>query len=98
MTSQDYVIILLPVLNCPFTFYYSAINKRHICFSRLLNAVTVSQLGLDYTSHTPIVAIGVNFYKARLEPPPPGPPLFKLIGFRASEPPPPLFCHMQRLL
>ena len=39
-------------------------------------------------------SIGVNFYKAaRLEPPS---PLFKLLGFRASEPP--NFCHMQRLL
>jgi len=39
------------------------------------------------------VLIGVNFYKAaRLEPP----PLFKLLGFRASEPP--IFCHMHRPL
>ena len=31
----------------------SAVNNRHVCLSRLLNAVTVSQL--DYTSHIPIV-------------------------------------------
>jgi len=32
----------------------SAVNKRHVCLNRLLNAVTVSQLA--YTSHIPIVA------------------------------------------
>ena len=37
------------------------------------------------------MTIGVNFYKAaRLEPPP---PLFKLLGFRASEPPPTFLSH-----
>jgi len=39
------------------------------------------------------IPTGVNFYKAaRLDP-----PLFKLLGFQASEPPP-IFCHMQRIL
>ena len=32
MTSQDYVIILLPVLNCPFTFY--SVGTQN-CFSTL---------------------------------------------------------------
>jgi len=41
-------------IKVPLLPQYSAVNKRHVCLSRLLNAVTASQL--DYTSHIPIVA------------------------------------------
>ena len=74
------------------------VHRRKVCSILFTHKILIKCISLvlhpvvqQYFYWLPVyiaVSIGVNFYKAaRLEPP----PLFKLLGFRASEPPSPHF-------